>query len=172
MIQKINYRILTRTALLLALTILFQSLRLIIPLPPYFSTLMIGSLVNTCLLVALQTIGLSSALVLVVITPVVAYFQQLLPLPLLIIPVALGNAIYVLLYRSTWRLGQWPAVGLAALGKMTFMYIAFTWLLTFIAIPPKLAAGLMFNMSWPQFVTGVIGGLLAEIVVKRIRILS
>ena len=162
MSNEINYKILTRTALLLALTIVFQSLRLVIPIPPFFSTFLIGSLVNACLLVASQTVGLVSTMVIVAIAPVVAYFQQLLPLPIFIIPVAMGNAIYVLLFRASSNLGRWPGIGLASLGKTVFMYAAFTWLLTFLTLPPKLAAGLMFAMSWPQLVTGIVGGWLAD----------
>jgi hypothetical protein len=46
--------------------------------------------------------------------------------------------------------------------------MAFTWLLTLVSINPKIAAGLLFVMSWPQLVTTVLGGLLALAVVKRL----
>ncbi len=164
-------KLLTRSALLLALTLVFQSLRFIIPLPMVFSTLLIGSLVNSCLLVAVETIGLSSACIIAIIASIVAYFQQLLPLPLFIGPVAAGNIIYLGVFYLLLRQGRWLAVGLAAICKAGFLYGSFTWLLTLIAIPAKLAAGLMFAMSWPQLVTGILGGLLAANVSKRIKLL-
>ena len=162
-------QMITRTALLLALTLLFQSLRLLIPLPPFLSMFIIGSLVNSSLLIAGEKVGLYPALTIAAVAPVVAYFQLLLPLPVFIIPVALGNAVYIYLFLFASKWGRTPGTVLATLGKTVLLYAAFTWLLTFIAIPPKLAAGIMLAMSWPQLVTGALGGLLASLVVKRIR---
>lgn len=167
-----RYTIVTRTGLLLALTLVFQSLRFIIPIPVFFSTFLIGSLVNACLLVAVETVGIRPALLIVLITPIVAYFQQLLPLPIFIIPVALGNAIFIGIFSRTKKWNSWLGIGVAASSKMVFMYATFSWLLTLLAIPAKLAAGLMLVMSWPQFVTGVVGGILASIIKKRLRLLS
>jgi hypothetical protein len=42
----------TRTAILLALAVLFQSLRLFIPIPAEVDQFVVGSLVNLCLIVA------------------------------------------------------------------------------------------------------------------------
>ena len=166
-----KYTILTRTALLLALTLVFQSLRFIIPIPVFLSTLLIGSLVNACLLVAVEAVGVQFALIITIIAPIVAYFQQLLPLPIFIIPVALGNAIYIGIFRLGKGWSSWLRIGIAASSKMVFMYAAFSWLLTLITIPVKLAIGLMLVMSWPQFITGVVGGILASIIKKRLQLL-
>ena len=158
---------LTRAALLLALTVVLQSLRLFIPVPPFFSTFIIGSLVNACLLVALELAGLGAAAVIALVAPPVAWLQGLLPLPVLIVPVAAANLLYVLLFRAVLPRSRPLAIGLAAAGKTAFLFGAFTWLLSFISLPPPLAAGLMFAMSWPQLFTTVMGGGLAAIVVKR-----
>lgn len=166
-----KYTILTRTGLLLALTLVFQSLRFIIPIPVFLSTFLIGSLVNACLLVAVETVGFKPALVIVFVAPIIAYFQQLLPLPVFIIPVALGNAIYIGVFSKGKRWSSWLGICIATLSKMVFMYTTFSWLLTLIAIPPKLVTSLMLVMSWPQFVTGVVGGILARIIKKRLQLL-
>jgi len=163
--------ILTRTGLLLALTLVFQSLRFIIPIPVFLSTFLIGSLVNACLLVAVETVGAQPALLIAILTPIVAYFQQLLPLPIFIIPVALGNAIYIGVFSIGEKWNSWLRLGVAASSKMVFMYVVFSWLLTLIAIPVKLATSLLLVMSWPQFVTGVAGGILASIIKKRLQLL-
>lgn len=162
-------KVLTRTALLLALTLTFQSLRYFIPIPMFLSTFLIGSLVNTCLLVALEIVGVKAAVFIAILAPVVAYFQQLLPLPIMILPVALGNALYigVFLWGKKWQ--SWLRIGTAGLSKAVFMYSAFSWLLMLLAIPGKLAASLLFIMSWPQFVTGVMGGIFAGILKKRLQ---
>lgn len=161
-------RMLVRAALLLALTLVLQSLRLIIPLPPFFTTFIIGSLINACLLITLETAGLTAALLIAAVTPVVAYLQQLLPLPVFIPPVAAANILYVLLFRAGLTWGRASAIGLAAVGKTVFLYFTFAWLLTLINLPPRLATGLLFVMSWPQLVTAILGGVLATIVVRRL----
>ncbi|SMC75075.1 hypothetical protein [Sporomusa malonica] len=164
-----EHKVVTRAALLLALTLLFQSLRFLIPIPSFLSTFIIGSLVNSALLIAAEKVGLWPALMIAVVAPVAAYFQQLLPLPVFIVPVALGNAAYICLFLASLRWGRVLAVFLGTIGKTGVLYGAFVWLLTFIAVPPNLAAGIMFAMSWPQLVTGILGGLLASIISRRIR---
>ena len=165
-----HLRKLSRSALLLALALVFQSLRFVVPIPPIASTFLIGSLVNATLLVALQTVGLGPALLIACVTPVVAYLQQLLPLPVFIVPVAIGNCLFVWLFYKLLRIGPvWPAIGGAALGKAAFFYLAFSWLLTFIKLPPAITTGLLFVMGWPQLVTGIFGGLLARWIGKKLQ---
>ena len=161
---------LTRTGLLLALTLVFQSLRFLIPLPPWMSTFLIGSLVNAALLVALQALGLRSALLIACVTPVVAWLQQLLPLPVFILPVALGNSLYIWLFSRLRRAGpEWLAVGSAALGKAAFFFLAFRGLLSMLELPPALSAAILFVMGWPQLVTGLIGGFIAIYAWRRLK---
>ena len=161
---------LSRTGLLLALTLVFQSLRFLIPLPPWMSTFLIGSLVNAALLVAFLTLGTRSALLIACVTPIVAWLQQLLPLPIFILPVALGNGLYIWLFSRLRRAGPpWLAVGSAALGKAAFFFLAFRWLLSLLELPPALSAGILFVMGWPQLVTGIIGGLFAISIWQRLQ---
>ena len=146
--SEIDQKKISRTALLLAIAILCQSLRFFLPAPVFLSTFVIGALVNACLLIALQATGLGSALLIACITPVVAYFQQLLPIPVFILPVAVGNSLYVWLYQRLLRIGPvWPAIGGAALGKAAFFYLAFSWLLTLIEIPAPMAAAIVSLMT-------------------------
>jgi len=162
----------TRAALLLALTLVFQSLRFIIPIPPFLSVFLIGSLVNACLLVAVETVGIKYAFFIACSAPIIAYFQQLLPLPILIIPVIIGNGIYILVFKIGAKWKGSLGICVAAISKSTFMYVAFTWLVTMIAIPTQMTAGLMFVMSWPQLITGVIGGMLAKVIKRKLQLLS
>ena len=46
-----------RAALLLALLLVVQSLRFVVPLPPFISMFAIGTLVNACLLISLCNCG-------------------------------------------------------------------------------------------------------------------
>ncbi len=164
-----NYRLLTRAALLLALTLVLQSLRLVLPLPPFASTLLIGTLVNACLVVALEKTGFHTAVIIGFSAPVTAYFQQMLPLPIFILPVACANLIYVALLGVGRR---WPGgvrFVLAAGGKSLFLYAVFFWLLQQIALPEKLASALLMVMGWPQLLTGLAGAALGTYLSRRLR---
>lgn len=165
-----NLKTISRTALLLALTIMFQSLRVIIPLPALMSTFLIGTLVNASLLISIRAVGLRPAMLIACVTPLVAWLQQLLPLPVFVVPVAMGNCLYVWLFYRLQRAGpEWAAIGSAAMGKAAFFYLAFAWLLSWLSLPPSLAKGLLFVMGWPQLVTGIAGGVVSVLAWKRIR---
>lgn len=160
---------LTRAALLLAIMLIFQSIRLFIPVPPFVSMFVIGSAVNACLLLAVEQASWKLALVLAVIAPVIAYLQQVLPLPIFILPVAAANSAYVLgYYLGNRYTGYWPATGIAAVAKASAMFAMVTWVISWVQLPAKLAAALSMMLGWPQLITGVGGGILCFAVLKRI----
>lgn len=170
--NNINQMFVTRTALLLALTLISQSLRMFIPIPPFISIFVIGSLVNACLLISAQSVNLWSGIIIAIIAPVVAYFQGQLPLWIFIIPVSFGNCIIVIIHNYILKYSKMWAILLASLAKSVFLYISFYSLITLINIPPKISAFLMLAMSWPQFITGLIGGSLAFIISERLKKLN
>ena len=164
----LRLRRVVRAALLLALTLVFQSLRFIIPVPAVMSTFLIGTLVNASLLITLRSVGFFPALAIAWVTPLVAWLQQLLPLPVFIVPVALGNSLYVwLFYRLSRNVSEPVAVGAAATGKAVFFYVSFVWLLGWIELPPMISRGILFVMSWPQLVTGLAGGAISLLVLRK-----
>lgn len=110
---------LVRGAMLIALTVVLQSLRLFIPLPPMASMFFIGTLVNMMLAVTVRLAGLKPALLAVVLLPFFAYLQGQLPIPLLIPVVIGGNAVFVLICH-------WLYDGLAADGNRYLRHIAGT----------------------------------------------
>ena len=164
-------RWLTRTALLLAITLLFQSLRLIFPIPPIASIFLIGSLVNASLLISAQMIGWHSALCIAILAPLVAYAQHMLPVPLFILPVALGNIGIVAVFLILLSRGWFIALISGAVSKALILYGSISWLLSsFVKLPPKTVSAMLFAMSWPQFVTAVVGGFLAHFIVMRLNV--
>jgi len=170
-LRKDSYKVMVRAALLLALTLLFQWSRFLLPVPPVFSTLVTGTLVNACLAIAVELVGLSPTAVISIIAPVVAYTQGMLPLPVFIIPIALANFLYIVVLRTGIHWNRLLAIGTAAIVKSAVLYLVFAWLLTLININPKVAAGVLFIMSWPQLFTAIAGGSIALVVVKRIKYL-
>ncbi len=151
---------LTRSAILLALLIVFQSLRLIIPIPPFLSIFIIGSLVNTILIIAVLIINIRATLIIGMIAPIVAYLQGFLPMPVFIIPIILGNWTITGIY---YVLRSNPVIGIisGAIGKTILLYTTFNFLFSYIVLPENAVRTILFTMSWPQLVTGLFGGFLA-----------
>ena len=162
-------RQLTRTALIAALLLTFQSLRLLLPLPPLASTLLIGTLVNACLLLSAASGGYRGLAALSVLAPLIAYLQQLLPLPIFIPLIAGGNFFFGSLYLLLRQKSSLFKLLIPPLGKMLFLWGGVTFLLSLLALPEFLQRLLGLLLSWPQFITSLAGLLLAQLVLKRLR---
>lgn len=154
---------LVRGAMLIALTVVLQSLRLFIPLPLMASMFFIGTLVNMMLAVTVRLVGLKPALLAVVLLPFFAYLQGQLPIPLLIPVVIGGNTVFVLICHWAWHRG----LMLAPLAKTICMFTSSLVLLKVLALPEKMVFAIGFMMGWPQMVTGICGILLARVITKR-----
>ena len=87
---------LVRAALLLAIAVVIQQIRLLVPLPVLVSTLIIGTVVNACLALAARFTTLTLAMEMTILLPVIAFLQGHLLLAILIPVVFLGNAAYIL----------------------------------------------------------------------------
>lgn len=160
---------LVQAGLLLALLLVIQSLRSLLPLPPFFSTLLIGILVNAVFLMAVERLRFFSAATLAVIAPIVAYLQQLLILPIFIPLVAIGNVIYVFIYSQLKGKSRWSALILGTFIKTSWLFGSFYFLLQTLGLPPGLSQSLLFVMSWPQFITGIGGGMIAWLILNKIK---
>lgn len=160
---------LVRGALLVALALALQSLRLVLPMPQLLSTFIIGTLVHMMLVLTLQLSGLKTALLLAFLLPLTAYVQGQVLLPFLIPVIWLGNFIFVLLVRQFKDSRKLP-LSIPPLAKACVMLLAAWAALSFLALPnPALRKTVMFAMSVPQLLTAVAGILLAEQVKKRLR---
>ncbi|WP_276768709.1 hypothetical protein [Phascolarctobacterium succinatutens] len=160
---------LVRGALLVALALALQSLRLVLPMPQLLSTFIIGTLVHMMLVLTLQLSGLKTALLLAFLLPLTAYVQGQVLLPFLIPVIWLGNFIFVLLVRQ-FKDSRNLSLSIPPLAKACVMLLAAWAALSFLALPnPALRKTVMFAMSVPQLLTAVAGILLAEQVKKRLR---
>lgn len=157
----------TQTGLVLAATLILQGLRLFMPVPPQISMFVIGSLVNACLTLAALHIGPRAGITVAVITPVFAWLEGMLPFLPFIFPVAAGNSLFVLAV-SAWRRRGLPGLYGAVLIKAGAMYGAFYLLFSCVEFPPIVSHMILTVMSWPQIVTGVLGGTLGYAADKRI----
>lgn len=160
---------LVRGALLVALALALQSLRLVLPMPQLLSTFIIGTLVHMMLVLTLQFNGLKTALLLAFLLPLTAYVQGQVLLPFLIPVIWLGNFIFVLLVRQ-FKSRRKLSLCVPPVAKSCVMLLAAFAALSFLALPnPALRKTVMFAMSVPQLLTAVAGILLAEQVKKRLR---
>jgi len=83
-----SVRFITRTAILLALTVIFQSFR-----APQLIT---GTLVNGMLLISAGYVGMWSGVIIGLFTPVLAFLFGIMKFPPMIPFIMIGNALYVL----------------------------------------------------------------------------
>lgn len=150
--------LLVRGGLLLAVGVLSQQLRLVLPLPVPVMTLLIGTLVNATLVLA----GRFTTRVLAII----AFFQGHILGP--VVPViALGNGMYVELTRGAVR---GPALYLGApLGKTLVLGIGMVGALHLLQLPWGAVAKTLALFLPLQLATGVLGLMLAKGVEQRLQ---
>ncbi len=171
-------RWITETALMLALLVALQALTK--PLGPMVT----GSFVNTVLAVTVLVAGLSNALVVALISPVLAYLLGIAPQILAVPAIMVGNCIYVtVLHFASDRRGknifrQIAAWITASAAKFASLYALVVWLICGVLSQQLLASGtlkepmiktLTATFSWPQLFTALIGGAVALLIAPVIR---
>ena len=154
------------TAVLLALTVVFQYLRLVFGaqgVSPYI----IGTLVNVCLIIAAMLVGVWGGVAVGVLAPVIAWLQgyaQIVMVPWIVA----GNIVLVVLYallvkpemakdKACWL--RWALAGvLAALVK---------WVIIALGVTVMLGKGFVLALTvvqLQQFVTALIAMVVAKLV--------
>ena len=178
--QTTTIRFLTYTAMGIALVILAQWLGNLLPAgativgPFAVKQLVTGSLVNCILIVFAACVGLGSAVTVGLLSAVMASIIGVGPQILPIVPlIACGNALLALVY---WLVSEkWEKPGLAGVLLAAALKCAFLWLTipavlgALTALPAKQAAAMSVMFSWPQGLTALVGGLLALIIIPRLR---
>lgn len=149
-------KFITRTSVLLALTIAFQNLKL--------GQLVTGSLVNAILYISTSLVSWSSGVLIGAITPWIALLVGILK-PALgpAVPfIMLGNAILALVFYSLKDKNFFIAVGAASCIKFLVLYISTQFLIN---LNPVIASALQF----PQLITALIGGFIAFIITSILK---
>jgi len=174
-----NIRKMVTTALIIALTIVFQLLRPVLGGSNIISTYIIGSLVNLCLIVGTVAVGLWSGIAVAIITPLIALMQGHVALVQMIPWIIAGNAVLVLCYAFfamkdkaslsiSWP--HWAITGvIAALVKFAVMAFGQSTVITSVK-------GLAFGMAFPtsvsaqvvQIITAVIAMIIGGIILPML----
>lgn len=150
-------RLLTRTAVFLALTLAIQSLRL--------GQAFTGPLVNAMLYLSVAFVGILSAVLIGAITPWVALAVGILKLAPLAPFIMVGNASLAIIFGTLQRRNKYLAVIAASVVKFVVLASAVKYI---VSVPPKAAAA----FGTPQLLTALGGGLVAIIVMEGARVLS
>lgn len=158
---------LTRTGIIVALTLVLQSLRLYIPMPPEVSMFLIGTLVNACLIVAVLSIHWKAGMVVALVTPFFAFLEGMLPFIFFVVPTALGNCAYVWM-GAILKKRKTVFVPLVAITKASVLYGAFYLLFSLVSFPPAVRAMILTVMSWPQLITAGCGAFLGLFLARLI----
>ena len=165
--MKTNWHFYVYLAFFLALGLVFQGLRFVLPmLPPPVELFLVGTLVNMVLVLAVAVTQRGAAAVIGLVLPLTAFFQGHLAVFPMVPVIGLGNMLFA------WLAGRFLSHclvwGIPVL-KMGVLYGGALLVARLAALPPKAAAMLGFMMGWPQLVTGLAGILLARLLVARLQ---
>lgn len=172
--MKRNIRFVTRTALLLAVAILFQFLGKYLGT---YNNFIVGPVVNAVLLIATEIVGIFSGIFISIAAPLVSALTNkaaIAPVILAFSPfIMAGNAVYVVIYallnKSKTLTSRSLAAGVGSVVKFLLLYgsvLAFTRLMS---INEKIAAVLVGLFGWPQLVTAIIGSIVAILVIPVLK---
>lgn len=127
-----------------------------------------GPIVNAILILLLFLVGVRSALVMCLVPSLMALAGGLLPAVLApVVPfIMISNVILVLsvewFYKNikSTQKGYWLGIFIGALLKFLFLFASVTFI-SRLLIKQELAVKVAQMMSWPQFATALIGGMIA-----------
>lgn len=150
----------------------FVVLGLFVAIVPMFvhNQWLTGPFINALLLLACVLIGPMEAVVLGLFPSTVALSSGILPLPLApMIPfIMISNAIFVAVFYYLNKKSFSVGVVVAAFLKFLFLFLVSTFLAQNL-LSETLLQKVVAMMSWPQFVTALIGGVFAFGVLRFLR---
>lgn len=165
--RRITTKQITTTALLLALCIVFQSMK-------GLSVYLTGSAVNCILVIAVLYCGLFSGTCIAVLAPIVAYFIGATPIinmiPLMMPVIMFGNELIVLgvwiFYRKRLEVGML----FGCIAKALFLW-ATVWFVVLpiwgTNLPQPMVLAVKTTFSITQFVAACIGSTIAWVIYKK-----
>ena len=159
-------RALTRAALCLAVAAIAQALRVLLPLPPVASMLLIGTVVNLCLCFAVWGSGVLYAGIICVLLPLFAFLQGHLPLLPMVAVVFLGNLVFCLVVQQQKR---WKHYVLAPLLKAVTLWSCTGIVCNLFHMPQTVRNMLQISMGIPQWTTALLGVIAAAFLWRRLR---
>lgn len=152
-----SVQFITRTAILLALTMIFQSFR-----APQLVT---GTLVNGMLLISAGYVGMWSGVIIGLFTPVLAFLFGIMKFPPMIPFIMIGNALYVLVFSGMRN----KPIGMVLGSLVKFLWLSASVYYMLPLFGVKAPAALVEMFTFPQLATAVMGGILALLVLSLLK---
>lgn len=156
--MKLGLKFLTRTAILLAIALAIQALRL----PSQIT----GVAINAILFSAAMLVHPVTGIIIGLVTPWIAVVTGIMPLAFMAPFIMGANALLVLVFWVFWKKSQFVGVVSGALAKYGFFILTTNILVGLIGkrLPP--AALVVFGLQ--QLFTALAGGLLALVICQTI----
>ena len=158
-------RTLARGSVLLTMAIVAQEIRLFLPLPPLLSIIVIGTMLNAIMVIAVRYASLTSAIIISAILPLFAFMQGHVIIPLMIPVIFLGNFVLVLVCDKFWGKG---IIIIAPVLKTVSLYMLSRALFSMLGLQNKVVDAILLGMGWPQLITAILGIILAMQLEKRL----
>lgn len=154
-----------KTLLQIAQFVIFVAIVTVAPLIK--QQMIVGPLVNATLFISAAVLGPASAIMIGMIPSVIALSAGLLPAVLApMVPfIILGNAILVSVFSITKKKNFLLGVITASAVKFLFLYFSSS-LVVNLLLKKEVASKVAAMMSWPQFLTALIGGIIAFLLLK------
>ena len=159
-------RALVRAALFLSIAAIAQSVRILLPLPPIVSMLLIGTVVNLCFCFAVWGSGLLYAGIICMLLPLFAFMQGHLPVLPMVAVVFLGNFVFCLVAQQSKR---WKHYVFAPLLKAITLWSCTGIVCNLLHLPQQLKMMLQVSMGIPQWTTALLGLIAASVLWKKLK---
>lgn len=145
------------------------SVAMIVPL--FHQQMITGPIVNATLFVATAVLGVSGGILVGLIPSVVALSAGLLP-PVLapMVPfIMIGNTMMVVAFYFLKDKNYWQGMVLGSVLKFVFLYSTSAVVINLL-LQKEVAAQVSLMMSWPQLLTALLGGCLAYVFIKWVKV--
>ncbi len=153
-------RLITRTAVLLALVVVIQIAGRSLP----NNNFIVGPLVNMCLLIATMTAGISGGITIAILSPFTSLINNNAPIAAALLPfapiIALANIVFVFIFYILYNKNKYAGLAAAAVLKFGVLFMGIRLFLNLFDFP-KFTKKLLELFSWPQLLTALIGGIVA-----------
>ena len=156
---------LARGSVLLTIAIVAQEIRVFLPLPPLLSIIVIGTMLNAIMVIAVRYANLTAAVIISAVLPLFAFMQGHVIIPLMIPVIFLGNFVLVLVCSKFWGKG---IIIIAPVLKTFTLYSLSRILLGMLGLQNKVVDAILLSMGWPQLITAILGIILAMQLEKRL----
>lgn len=163
--KRIDIQFLTRTAILLALMVVFQAMGRLFP-AGINSQFIVGPLVNAALIVSAAAVGIWGGGFIALAAP----FGAILTGAQISLPfapfIALGNMAIVIGFYLIMRRNAVIAVIAGSIAKFAVLTASVNVFVQMMNTPAKQADKMLAAFTWPQLATALIGGVVALTVIK------